>query len=177
MRNGLTNDLAVLDLNDEVSGPIYIEDIKTGMERSRTKRVTQRDIEMFGDLSGDRNPVHFCEDYASKSVFGGVIAHGMLSAGLISAVIGEELPGHGSVYLGQTLNFRAPVRPGDLLTARCRVVEVNREKRRVVLECACYTGENADTLVLEGQAKVLAPSRGAIAASRARAGDSANASI
>ena len=177
MRTGMRDDLAVLDAEFEPAGPIYIEDIKVGMERSRSKRVTGDCIATFGDLSGDRNPVHFCEDYASKSIFGGVIAHGMLSAGLISAVIGEELPGHGAVYLGQTLNFRAPVRPGDLLTAKCRVAEVNREKRRIVLDCAVYAGENAETLVLEGQAKVLAPSRGAAASRRTRAGDCANASI
>lgn len=177
MRNGLKNDLAVLDCEEQPAGPIFIEDLKVGMERARQRRVTSDCIALFGDLSGDRNPVHFCEDYASKSVFGGVIAHGMLSAGLISAVIGEELPGHGSVYLGQTLNFRAPVRPGDLLTARCQVAELNREKRRVVLDCAVYTGENAELLVLEGQAKVLAPARGAVVSSRARPGDCANASI
>lgn len=161
MRNLAANDFAVQDAASRSDGPIYIEEMEVGIERTRRKRVTQADIAVFADLSGDYNPVHFCEDYASKSMFGGVIAHGMLSAGLISAVIGEELPGHGAVYLGQTLNFRAPVRPGDLLTARCRVAEVHREKRRIVLDCACFTGENADLLVLEGQAKVLTPSRSA----------------
>lgn len=145
--------------DDPGASSLFIEDIKVGMERSRVKRVSQADIALFAELSGDRNPVHFDEDYAAQSVFGGVVAHGMLSAGLISAVIGEELPGHGAVYLGQTLNFRAPVRPGDLLTARCKVAEVHREKRRLILDCACFTGESADTLVLEGQAKVMAPSR------------------
>ena len=158
-------------------GTICIEDIEMGMTRHLRKQITDRDIELFAEVSTDRNPVHLDDGYAQDTIFEGRIAHGMLTAGLISAVIGEDLPGHGAIYLSQSLNFRAPVRPGDLLTARCTVREVNREKRRLVIDCACYTGETAETLVLEGQAKVLAPSRGVAAAGRARAGDSANASI
>lgn len=135
---------------------IFIEDMTVGMERQRAKTITRGDIEAFGAVSGDRNPVHFCDEYASGTVFGGVVAHGMLSAGLISAVIGEELPGHGAVYLRQTLTFKAPVRPGDLVTATCRVAEIIPEKRRIRLECVCSVDGEP---VLEGEALVLAPSR------------------
>ncbi|MBX2855541.1 MAG: MaoC family dehydratase [Rhodobacteraceae bacterium] len=143
-----------------MGGTVFIEDMSVGMARTREKLITQAEISVFGDLSGDRNPVHFDPDYASKTMFGGVIAHGMLSAALISAVLGEDLPGHGAVYLAQTLNFRAPVRPGDLLIARVEVAEIIEVKRRVTLNCSCMVG---DTVVLEGQAKVLAPSREALA--------------
>lgn len=140
---------------------IFIEDMTVGMTRSREKLISLNDIEAFGAVSGDRNPVHFCQDYASRSVFGGVIAHGMLSAGVISAVIGEDLPGHGAIYLSQTLRFRAPVRPGDLVIAECHVAEIHPAKRRVSLGCQCRVG---DTVVLEGEALVLAPSRAAAVA-------------
>ena len=94
-------------------GTIVIEDIEVGMVRTLMKEVTTRDIELFAEVSTDRNPVHLDDAYAADTIFGGRIAHGMLTAGLISAVIGEQLPGHGTVYLGQTLKFLAPVRPGD----------------------------------------------------------------
>ena len=93
-------------------GTICIEDLEIGMTRSLTKVVTDRDIELFAEVSSDRNPVHLDESYAQDTMFQGRIAHGMLTAGLISAVIGEQLPGHGTVYLGQSLKFMAPVRPG-----------------------------------------------------------------
>ncbi|MEO1293876.1 MAG: (R)-hydratase, partial [Pseudomonadota bacterium] len=85
--------------------------------------------------------------------------HGMLIAGLISAVIGEELPGHGTIYLGQTLKFRAPVRPDDRVIARVRVKEIDRPRRRVTLECTCSVGE---TIVVQGEATVIAPTRAEI---------------
>lgn len=134
---------------------IHIEEMSIGLERSRETLVTPEMIAAFGAVSGDRNPVHFCETYASGTVFGGVVAHGILSASFISAVIGEQLPGHGAVYLSQDLRFRGPVRPGDLVRARCRVVAIDLEKRRITLDCACHVG---DRLVLDGQAKVMAPS-------------------
>lgn len=139
--------------------PVFIEDLTMGMTRSRTKLIQRDDIAAFGDVSGDRNPVHFCEKYAADSMFGGIVAHGMLSASLFSGILGEDLPGPGTVYLGQTLNFRAPVRPGETVVATVSVIEINLERRRVTLECECKVG---DTVVLDGQAKVLAPSRAAI---------------
>ncbi|MEM9011966.1 MAG: MaoC family dehydratase [Pseudomonadota bacterium] len=137
------------------SGTICIEDLEVGMSRSRAKTFGDREIELFADVSSDRNPVHLDEDYAQETFFAGRIAHGMLTASLISAVIGEQLPGHGTVYLGQTLKFRAPVRPGDRVEATVTVREIDYSRRRVTLDCVCAVG---DTVVLDGEALVLAPS-------------------
>ena len=137
-------------------GTICIEDIEMGMTRNLRKVVTDKDIEMFAEVSTDRNPVHLDEDYAQDTIFEGRIAHGMLTAGLISAVIGEQLPGHGTIYVGQTLKFLAPVRPGDLVYAEVKVVDIDLSKRRVRLECHCAVD---DQRVLAGEAVVLAPSR------------------
>lgn len=136
-------------------GTITIEELEIGMTRHLRKTVTDRDIELFAEVSTDRNPVHLDDDYARDTIFAGRIAHGMLTAGLISAVIGEQLPGHGTVYLAQTMRFLAPVRPGDDVEARVTVTEIDHAKRRVTLDCACTVG---DTVVLKGEAKVLAPS-------------------
>jgi 3-hydroxybutyryl-CoA dehydratase len=137
-------------------GTICIEDIEIGMTRSLTKVITDRDIELFAEVSTDRNPVHLDDDYARDTIFQGRIAHGMLTAGLISAVIGEQLPGHGTVYLGQNLKFLAPVRPGDVVQAVVKVTDMNIAKRRVSLETWCEIGGKK---VLAGDAVVLAPSR------------------
>jgi 3-hydroxybutyryl-CoA dehydratase len=143
-------------LDNMPRGTICIEDIEIGMTRDLRKTITERDIEMFAEVSTDRNPVHLDDDYARDTIFAGRIAHGMLTAGLISAVIGEQLPGHGSVYLGQSLKFMAPVRPGDTVRAEVKVTAVDNAKRRVTLDCACSVG---DRVVLKGEALVLAPSR------------------
>lgn len=137
-------------------GTICIEDIEIGMMRHLTKTVTDRDIELFAEVSTDRNPVHLDDDYAQDTIFEGRIAHGMLSAGLISAVIGEQLPGHGTVYLGQTLKFMAPVRPGDQVRVEVEVTAVDYTKRRVTLDTRCLVDGKP---VLKGEAVVLAPSR------------------
>ena len=143
-------------LDNMPRGTICIEDIEMGMSRHLHKVVTDRDIELFAEVSTDRNPVHLDDDYANDTIFGGRIAHGMLTAGLISAVIGEQLPGHGTVYLGQTLKFLAPVRPGDMVKAQVTVIDIDHAKRRVTLDCVC---EIDGKPVLKGEAKVLAPSR------------------
>jgi 3-hydroxybutyryl-CoA dehydratase len=137
-------------------GTIYLEDLEIGMERSLRKTVTDRDIEMFAEVSTDHNPVHLNDDYAKGTMFKGRIAHGMLTAGLISAVIGEQLPGHGTIYMAQNLKFMAPVRPGDEVLAVVKVTEIDEKRRRVTLETYCSVG---DTVVLKGEAQVLAPSR------------------
>ena len=138
------------------TGTIVIEDLEVGMSRSVSKTIGDREIEMFAELSTDHNPVHLDEDYARETIFSGRIAHGMLTAGLISAVIGEQLPGHGTIYLKQDLKFLAPVRPGDRVVAEVTVDDIDYSKRRVTLDCVCSVG---DTAVLKGQAMVLAPSR------------------
>ena len=137
------------------TGTIVIEDLEIGMTRALQKIVTARDIEMFAEVSTDRNPVHLDDDYAQDTIFEGRIAHGMLTAGLISAVIGEQLPGHGTVYLGQDLRFLAPVRPGDMVRAEVEVMEIDYGKRRVRLKATCSVDGKP---VLAGEAKVLAPS-------------------
>ncbi|MFV0473973.1 MAG: MaoC family dehydratase [Pikeienuella sp.] len=141
---------------DEIRrGTICIEDIEIGMTRRLRKVIDDSDIELFGRVSTDRNPVHFDDDYARDTIFGGRIAHGMLTAGLISAVIGEQLPGHGTIYMKQSLTFLAPVRPGDMVEAEVKVAAIDYGRRRVTLECKCAVG---DTDVLKGEALVLAPS-------------------
>lgn len=143
-------------LDNMPRGTICIEDLEIGMTRSLRKVVTDRDIELFAEVSTDRNPVHLDEAYAQDTIFQGRIAHGMLTAGLISAVIGEQLPGHGTVYLGQSLKFMAPVRPGDTVEAVVKVTAIDHSRRRVTLETHCAVG---NTVVLKGEALVLAPSR------------------
>ena len=143
-------------LDNMPRGTICIEDLEIGMRRHLRKQVTDRDIELFSEISTDRNPVHLDDAYARDTIFEGRIAHGMLTAGLISAVIGEQLPGHGTVYLGQTLKFMAPVRPGDVVFAEVEVTAIDHSRRRVTLDCHCAVG---DTVVLKGEAMVLAPSR------------------
>ena len=143
-------------LDNMPRGTICIEDIEIGMTRSLAKVVTDRDIELFAEVSTDRNPVHLDDDYARDTIFEGRIAHGMLTAGLVSAVIGEQLPGHGTVYLGQTLKFLGPVRPGDRVEATVRVTAMDIAKRRVTLDTWC---EIDGATILKGEAVVLAPSR------------------
>ena len=143
-------------LDNMPRGTICIEDIEIGMRRHLLKEVTDRDIELFAEVSTDRNPVHLDDDYAHDTIFEGRIAHGMLTAALISAVIGEQLPGHGTVYMGQSLKFIAPVRPGDTVRAEVQVTAIDHAKRRVTLDCHCAVG---DRIVLKGEALVLAPSR------------------
>ena len=143
-------------MQDIIRGTIFIEDIELGMTRSLEKVITDSDIEMFAKVSTDHNPVHIDEEYAQNTMFKGRIAHGMLSAGLISAVIGEQLPGHGTIYMAQNLKFLAPVRPGDTVHAQVTVTDIQPEKSRVKLDCVCTVdGKN----VIIGDATVMAPSR------------------
>ncbi len=137
-------------------GTIPIEDLEVGMSRSLSKVIGDREIALFAELSEDFNPLHLDEAYAAGTLFQGRIAHGMLAAALFSALLGERLPGHGTVYLGQNLRFRAPVRPGDEVVASVTVTRIDRERRRVTLECVARVG---DTAVITGEAVVLAPSR------------------
>ena len=143
-------------LDNNPRGTICIEDIEMGMTRYIQKIITDRDIEQFAEISTDHNPVHLDDEYARDTIFEGRIAHDMLTAGLVSAVIGEQLPGHGTIYMSQNLKFLAPVRPGDLVYAEVKVVDMVIDKRRVKLDCRCeVNGKN----VLVGEAMVLAPSR------------------
>ena len=133
----------------------YLEDLEVGMSDSYARTITEADIVLFQAVSGDTNLVHLNEEFAKETLFEGRIAHGMLTAGLISAVIGEQLPGHGTVYLGQTLKFIAPVRPGDRVYTEVTVTDIEYAKRRVTMDCRC---EVQGKPVLVGEARVLAPS-------------------
>jgi 3-hydroxybutyryl-CoA dehydratase len=134
----------------------YIEDLKPGMSASYGKTVGEADIVLFAGVSGDTNPVHLDEDYAKATMFKTRIAHGMLSAGFISTVLGTKLPGPGAIYMSQNLKFKAPVKIGDSVLATCTVTEVIAEKKRAVLSTICKVG---DTVVIEGEAMVMVPSR------------------
>ena len=140
-----------------ISSGFCIEDLTLGLSASYGKTVTDADIVLFAGVSGDTNPVHLDQSFAEKTPFKGRIAHGMLSAGFISTVLGTKLPGPGAIYMSQTLKFKAPVKIGDTVTATCTVTEIIPEKRRAVLSTICKVG---DTVVIEGEAMVMVPSRG-----------------
>jgi acyl dehydratase len=131
------------------------DSLAPGVAAETTHAVGAREIELFAEATGDRNPVHLDEAFASKTQFGGRIAHGMLTAGFVSAAIASELPGPGSIYLGQTLRFTKPVRLGDTVTVRLEVIDINAEKRRVRLATTCRN-QNGET-VMDGEATVLVP--------------------
>ena len=133
------------------------EDLSIGQSARMERLVDDTLIRQFTALSGDDNPVHLDEDYARTTRFGGRIAQGMLGATFISAVIGSRLPGHGTIYLSQSLNFRAPVRIGDLVVTEATITELRPEKSRAVLKTVCRVG---DKVVIEGEALVMVPKRG-----------------
>jgi len=126
---------------------------KVGDSAEITKTIEQSDIDAFASVTGDRNPVHVDEEFAKTTRFGKRIAHGMLTASLISAVLANKLPGEGSVYLGQTLQFVAPVFPGDDITARVTVKEIREDKPIVKLETICMNQRGE--IVIRGEATVL----------------------
>ena len=134
----------------------FFEDLELGMEASFQKKVTEADILSFAHISGDKNPVHLDPAYAAKTMFKERIAHGLLTASYISAVFGMEMPGPGAIYVSQTLNFRAPVKIGDTVTAKVKVVELFPAKRRARFECECLV---AGKPVLEGEAVLMVPAR------------------
>ncbi|MGQ0560519.1 MAG: MaoC family dehydratase [Gemmatimonadota bacterium] len=129
------------------------DELKVGQFAEHTKTVTETDVIMYAGITGDFNPMHVDQTYAEKSRFGGRIAHGMLSAGFISAVLGMKLPGAGSIYMSQSLRFTSPVRIGDTITARIEVIELFPDKKRVRLATSCRNQQ--EQTVLEGEALVL----------------------
>ena len=134
----------------------YLDEIRPGMTAETGKTITEADIVMYAAVSTDTNPLHLDAEAAAASVFGQRIAHGMLSAGLISALLGTRLPGPGTIYLGQTLRFRAPVRIGDTVRGRVEVTAVDMEKKRVTLKTECFV---AGKTVIDGEALVIPPTR------------------
>ncbi len=133
-----------------------VEDITVGMSAEIAKTITDADILLFAAVSTDTNAVHIDEEFGRTTMFGGRIAHGMLSASLISAVLGNRLPGPGTIYMSQSLRFRAPVRPGETVHAKVTVKEVIAEKARVVVDTVCTVG---DKVVIDGEATLMVTSR------------------
>ncbi len=135
---------------------LFFEDLQIGQRASLGKTISEADILMFAAVSLDTNPIHVDAEAAKQSIFGERIAHGMLSASLISALLGTRLPGPGSIYMRQGLRFLAPVRIGDTVRATVEVISLNPEKKRATLKTTCMVG---DELVIEGEAYVQVPSR------------------
>lgn len=134
----------------------YFEDLTVGQEASMSRTVSEADIVAYAALSGDYNPVHLDEGYAAKTVFRERIAHGILSAGYISALFGMKLPGPGSIYISQTLNFKGPVKIDDHVETTVRLIELMPEKRRARFECVCAVKGKP---VLTGEAVIMVPAR------------------
>ena len=133
-----------------------IEDLSPGQTAVFSKTITEADIVLFAGVSGDNNAVHTNEDYASTTRFGGRIAHGFLTANVISAAVANRLPGPGTVYISQQLAFKAPVRPGDTVHARVTVKSVDPERSRAILATVC---EVRGQVVIDGEATVMTTSR------------------
>ena len=138
------------------AGGYYFEELSVGMSAEFAKTITEADILLFGAATGDNQALHFDEEYAAKTQFKGRIAHGILSAGLISAALGNRLPGPGAVYVAQTLRFKAPVRAGDTVRATVTIKELLPEKKRVVLDTVASV---KDTTVLVGEATMMVPGK------------------
>ena len=141
---------------EELYGYTY-EEIDEGMTDVFSKTVTEADIMAFAGVSGDTNPVHLDEEFASGTMFKTRIAHGMLSAGFISTVFGTKLPGPGCIYIAQNLKFKAPVKIGDTVVARVTAVEKMDDKKMIKFETVCTVG---DTKVITGDATIMVPSKG-----------------
>ncbi len=134
----------------------FFDDLREGMSEVFSKTITEADLLMFAGVSGDTNPIHLDQDFASRSIFEGRIAHGMLTASLVSTVLGTKLPGPGAIYVTQNLRFLAPVRIGDTVIARAAITSLNKDKARATLETTCRVG---DTKVLDGDATLMVPRR------------------
>jgi 3-hydroxybutyryl-CoA dehydratase len=134
----------------------FFEDLSVGQSASFGKTITEADILLFAGVSGDTNPVHINAEVAAASMFKERIAHGMLSASLISTVLGTRLPGPGTIYLGQNLKFRAPVKIGETVTATVTITALDAAKKRVTLSTVCTV---AGKQVIDGEATVMVPSR------------------
>jgi 3-hydroxybutyryl-CoA dehydratase len=132
-----------------------ITEIKLGDKAYTEKTITETDIYLFAGITGDLNPAHINQVEAEKSMFKGRIAHGMLVSGFISAVLGMQLPGPGTIYMGQELKFLAPVRVGDTVKAEVEVIEVLAEKNRIKLRTSCYNQDGK--MVVDGTATVMPP--------------------
>ncbi len=134
----------------------YFEDLAVGMEAAITHQVTEQDIISYAEISGDFNPVHLDAEYAAGTIFKERIAHGLMTAGYISAVFGMKMPGPGAIYISQTLNFKAPVLIGNEVISKVTVVELFPPKRRALFDCVCTVDGKP---VLDGEAMLMVPAR------------------
>ena len=139
---------------------IPYESIKVGSKATFSKTVSESDIYLYAGVTGDLNPAHIDKEFAAKSIFGERVAHGILSAGFISTVLGTRLPGECAIYLSQTLRFTAPVKIGDTITATVEVLEKIESKRRIRLSTVCENQRGQR--VIEGEALVMCPDSEAI---------------
>ncbi|MBE9610666.1 MaoC family dehydratase [Chitinilyticum piscinae] len=135
---------------------LYFEDLAQGLTAEYRKTITETDVVLFAGLTGDNNPMHIDEEFASTTRFGGRIIHGMLTASMLSSVIGMKLPGPGCIYMSQNLRFIKPVKIGDTVRAQATIMDVFPEKQRVKLLTECYV---RGIKVLEGDALVWVPRR------------------
>jgi acyl dehydratase len=129
--------------------------VKTGDYASMTKSFTDQDVRTFAEISGDKNPIHLDDSYAATTRFGKRLVHGILTSGLVSALFGTQLPGPGSIYIKQTINFRAPVYIGDTITATVTVTKVREDKPIVTFETKCANQDGI--IVIDGEAVLLVP--------------------
>jgi 3-hydroxybutyryl-CoA dehydratase len=132
-----------------------IDELKVGDSAQFSKTITETDINDFARVTGDFNPVHLDQGYAEKTIFKGRIAHGLLSVGLLSSILGNILPGHGTIYLSQEVKFLAPVRIGDTITARVEVIELVQEKNRAKFRTTCMNQDGK--IVVDGIAWAMPP--------------------
>jgi len=128
-------------------------ELNLGMKNSITKTITETDVILYSGISLDTNPAHLNEEYAKNTMFKKRIAHGMLTAGLISAVLGTKLPGEGSIYMGQELKFKAPVYMGDTITAEAEIIELIDEKNQILLKTTCTNQDGK--VVIDGTARIM----------------------
>ncbi len=142
-------------LNEALEG-YHIDELSVGMTAVFAKTITEADIVLFAGTSGDMNPIHVNDAYAKETRFKGRIAHGFLTGSLISTTLGMKLPVPGCIYVKQSINFRAPVRPGDTVEARVTVTDIDLETRRITLDTVASVG---DTVVIDGDAVMIVPKR------------------
>ncbi len=134
-----------------------IDELKVGDKASHKKIITEKDIKMFGEITGDYNPAHFDDEYALQTIFKKRIAHGMLVGSLFSKLLGLDLPGPGSIYISQTLKFRRPVYFGDEIMAEVKIIKIDQAKNRVTFECVAYNQNNEKVVI--GEAEIMPPKK------------------
>lgn len=139
---------------------LTLEDLKIGDKASISKKVTKEDVLLFAQVTGDQNPAHTDEEYAKNSIFKTTIAHGMLGAGLISAVLGMKLPGAGTIYLGQDLKFLAPIHIDDEITAVVELLEIIPKKSFSICKLSTKVFNQNEVLLIDGTASVIPPKKG-----------------